>query len=95
MDLGKEFIKYVKMMPCLVCGKDEVDAHHLQAIGMGNNRKNKTDKDFSCVPLCRIHHTEYHSLGLVDMEKKYRCYRLNFWKEAHHLVLTFLKDSDE
>ena len=92
MDLGKEFIKYIKKMPCLVCGRGEVDAHHLDAIGMGNNRKKKTEKDFSCVPLCKTHHGEYHNMGLVAMQDKYKGNRLNFWKDNRNLLLPFLLD---
>ena len=90
MDLGKKFIKYIKEMPCSVCGNGDVDAHHLEAIGMGNNRKKKNDKDFSCVPLCRIHHSEYHNMGLVAMQDKYRGNRLNLWKDNRNILFYFL-----
>ena len=64
MKTNKEYIKYIKSQACSVCGALEVDAHHMDFIGMGGNRKKPSLKDFSCVSLCRMHHTEYHSYNL-------------------------------
>ena len=63
-----------------------VDAHHMDFIGMGGNRKNATLKDFSCVSLCRIHHTEYHSLGHKQFTDKYN---RDLWKEVYYNLRGF------
>ena len=79
----KKYIAYVKSHPCVVCGKIPVDPDHLEAIGLGGNRKKPTLKDFSCVPLCRIHHTERHSIGIGAFEVYYK---VNLWKEAFKIL---------
>ena len=91
MDLKKEtkeFLSYVRSNPCLVCGAVPVDADHLKARGMGGiGVKGRTHtgtlQDFSCIPLCRLHHTERHSLSLTDFQTKYK---VNLWKEAFLLL---------
>lgn len=47
---------------CIVCGK-AADLHHVDAIGMGYNRKTKAQIGDRIMPLCRLHHTELHSIG--------------------------------
>lgn len=51
----------VRRQPCLICGAQADDAHHLrfaQDRGMGL----KVGDQF-CVPLCRGHHRENHTWG--------------------------------
>ncbi len=57
----KEHLKFVATQPCLVCGRQPSDAHHLRfaqprALGM------KVSDEFS-VPLCRTHHRNLHQTG--------------------------------
>ena len=85
----KEYLRYIKTQYCLVCGKTPIDCDHLEAIGMGNNRKHQTPRDFSCIPLCRIHHSERHASGNVKFEKKYR---INLWKESFILLRRYFID---
>jgi hypothetical protein len=57
----KEHLKFVASQPCLVCGRNPADAHHLrftQPKGMGL----KVSDEFT-VPLCRVHHRELHGFG--------------------------------
>ena len=94
MDLKKEtkeYLKYVKSHPCTLCGATQVDADHLIHRGMGGvGAKGKTHtgtlQDFTCVPLCRQHHTERHSLGIKGFDSKYK---INLWKEAFLLLRSF------
>ena len=86
-DKSLEYIDYIRDQECLVCFKSFVDPDHLEAIGMGGNRKKPSLKHYSCIPLCRIHHTERHSLGLPRFEKKYK---INLWKEAFRILRKFL-----
>lgn len=55
---------------CLVCGKP-ADLHHVDAVGMGYNRREKPQLGAKVMPLCRIHHTEYHTLGGTAFDAKY------------------------
>lgn len=79
---GEEYISYVKQKPCCICYDFPVDAHHLVAIGMGNNRKKGSDRDFTCIPLCREHHSEFHNSGLNAINHRYN---IDLWKEAFML----------
>src|SRR5262245_32211470 len=57
----KEHLKFVATQPCLVCGRQPSDPHHLRfaqprAIGL------KVSDEFT-VPLCRGHHRQLHQAG--------------------------------
>jgi len=78
-----KYLDYIRGCTCLVCFASSPDPDHLEAIGMGGNRKKATPKHFSAIPLCRTHHTERHSLGIPRFEDKYK---INLWKEAFRLL---------
>ena len=82
---SKKYLDYIKEKPCLVCGTMPCDPHHMDAIGMGGANKNGS-KDWTCVPLCRIHHGEYHSYGLNKFETRYN---INLWKDAFNLIRSY------
>jgi hypothetical protein len=57
----KSHLRFVAQQPCLVCGRQPCDAHHLrfaQSRGLGL----KVSDEFT-VPLCRAHHRELHQSG--------------------------------
>jgi hypothetical protein len=54
----------------------------MEAVGMGGANKDGF-KDYSCVPLCRYHHNEYHSTGIHYFESRYG---VNLWKDAFNLL---------
>ena len=84
-----KYVDYIRGCTCLVCFASSPDPDHLEAIGMGGNRKNPTLKHFSCVPLCREHHTERHMIGIPSFEDKYK---INLWKEAFKLLRSYYVD---
>lgn len=55
---------------CAVCGKRS-DLHHIDAIGIGNNRNEVQHLGREVMSLCRLHHMEIHSLGTDDFMTKY------------------------
>ena len=58
----RDHVQYVAKRPCLICGRQPSDAHHLrfsQSRALGR----KVGDEFT-VPLCRGHHREVH--GCVD-----------------------------
>jgi|TARA_R100000084_G_C4619409_1_gene132348 hypothetical protein len=91
MSRNKEFINLVKTFGCSVCGGSPVDAHHLDTIGMGSNRKKDCIEDFSCVPLCRQHHQEWHQIGNTEFEDKYH---LNMWKICYLMNKGFRRENE-
>ena len=55
---------------CCVCGK-KADLHHVDQVGMGYNRDTKPQLGALVMPLCREHHSEYHTLGKTEFESRY------------------------
>ena len=55
---------------CCVCGK-RADLHHIDAIGMGNDRNEVQHLGREVMSLCRVHHNEIHALGKKDFFAKY------------------------
>ncbi len=80
----EEYIKYIKSQGCLICGSTPVDPHHLEARGMGKYKAGI--KDFSCIPLCREHHSEWH-FNSAKFEEKYH---FKSWREAFRLLRRFI-----
>lgn len=55
---------------CCVCGK-KAELHHVDRVGMGNNRNEIVHEGRRCLPLCREHHTEIDHLGDVRLCERY------------------------
>ena len=76
----KEHLKFVAAQPCLICGRQPSDPHHLRfaqprAIGL------KVSDEFT-IPLCRGHHRQLHQTGNEAA----------WWAERNINVLTIAKD---
>lgn len=59
----------VRCLPCIVpgCWKGPIEAAHAKARGMGGvNSDNR-----QLVPLCRWHHSEQHTRGVITFQAKY------------------------
>lgn len=84
-----KYIDYIREKPCTVCFDTPSDPDHLKSVGMGRNRKRPMMEHFTCVPLCRKHHIERHSMPLKEFEKKYQ---VNLWKDVvYYLMEYFIK----
>ena len=55
---------------CAVCGR-KTELHHVDHVGMGYNRKEINHIGMRCLPLCREHHMEAHSIGQTAFDAKY------------------------
>ena len=55
---------------CACCG-GKAELHHVDAIGMGRNRKEIPQLGMKVLPLCRKHHNEIHRIGKTDFLKQY------------------------
>ena len=55
---------------CAVCGR-KCELHHVDAVGMGFDRKQISHIGKRCLPLCREHHNEWHNIGGTEFENKY------------------------
>ena len=77
----KAHLKFVAAQPCLVCGRQPTDPHHLRfaqpkAIGL------KVSDEFT-VPLCRGHHRQLHQAG--NEAAWWDTYKINALETATHL----------
>lgn len=68
---------------CAVCGR-RADLHHIDAIGMGNDRNEVKHLGREVMSLCREHHTEIHTVGKAAFMEKYH---LNGGIEADGTIL--------
>ena len=57
----REHVRYVAKQPCLICGRQPSDAHHLRFV-QSRALSRKVSDEFT-VPLCRTHHRELHNCG--------------------------------
>ena len=55
---------------CAVCGW-RAELHHIDAIGMGNDRTEVQHEGREVMSLCREHHTELHTVGKAEFMTKY------------------------
>tara|TARA_R100000655_G_scaffold83969_1_gene123581 strand:+ start:102 stop:401 length:300 start_codon:yes stop_codon:yes gene_type:complete len=89
-----EYVEYIRNQNCCVCYKHAPsDPDHLDAIGMGRNRKNpKLYEHWSCIPLCRKHHIERHSMTIKQFEEKHHC---NLWWEIYNNFSAYVEKKME
>jgi len=83
-----KYLEYIRKQPCLLCGERRVDADHLETIGMGGDRRKRTQKDLTCIPLCRKHHQERHAIGNEKVRQKYY---IDVWREAFNLLRRYIQ----
>ena len=55
---------------CCICGKP-TDLHHVDRLGMGANRDEVIHEGMRVLPLCRVHHTEAHTIDPKKFEGQY------------------------
>ena len=54
---------------CIICGQ-RCDLHHVDRVGMGNNRNKIDHIGRQCLPLCRVHHQEVDQIGDDTLKAK-------------------------
>ena len=94
----RDHVRFVAKQPCLVCGRQPSDAHHVrfaQSPALGR----KVSDEFT-VPLCRGHHREVHRCG--DEPVWWLKARINptvtaraLWLRTHPLLAALQKLHDE
>lgn len=72
-DINAYLIQCIRHKRCCICGRP-ADIHHVDAIGMGNDRRNFDDSENEIIALCREHHTQAHSLGNIRFMERYKVY---------------------
>lgn len=72
-DIDYYLIACIRHKKCCICGSP-ADIHHVDAIGMGGDRRHYDDSQNKIIALCRKHHTIAHQRGnaaFLDMYKVY------------------------
>lgn len=72
-DIGRYLYYCIKNRVCAICGR-KGEIHHVDKIGMGNDRRSIDDSDYRKICLCRTHHTEDHTIGEKAFQEKYKVY---------------------
>lgn len=76
------YVTHIKDISCLICGRNS-DPHHVIARGWREVKRN----DYTCIPLCRIHHSEIETVGPSKFEEQYN---INIWEEVSRLAVKYL-----
>lgn len=61
----------LKHRKCAICG-NKGELHHIDTIGIGNDRRTLDDSKHRKISLCRTHHTEAHTIGVDSFNAKYK-----------------------
>ena len=72
-DIGRYLYFCLKNRKCAVCGRDG-EIHHVDTIGMGNDRRKVDDSNYRKICLCRTHHTIAHQKGMDAFQRDYKVY---------------------
>ena len=76
-DIGHYLYACLKLKKCAICGRPG-EIHHVDTIGMGNDRRTLDDSQHRKICLCRIHHTEAHTTGFESFSNKYKVYGIKY-----------------
>ena len=69
-DVSKAVYACLMHKRCVICGK-HTELHHVDRVGMGNNRREICHIGMRALPLCREHHNEAHQHGDAALMDKY------------------------
>lgn len=76
-DIDHYLYACLKLKKCVLCGRPG-EIHHVDAIGMGNDRRTIDDSQHRKICLCRTHHTEAHATGVDSFTNKYKVYGIKY-----------------
>lgn len=86
-DIGRYLYSCLAHKRCAVCGA-KADLHHVDAVGMGRNRREITHLGMRAESLCRVHHEQAHSMGQTSFDNHYHFFGIamdDTLCEIHHL----------
>lgn len=78
-DIDTYLIQCIRYRRCCICGRP-ADIHHVDAIGMGNDRRHYDDSQNEIAALCRNHHNLAHSLGWQRFMSRYKVYGIKRYR---------------
>lgn len=72
-DIYNYLVSCIYHRKCCICGKS-ADIHHVEAIGMGRDRRHYDDSDHEVIALCRCHHALAHQKGRLEFFRLYHVF---------------------
>lgn len=91
-DIGRYVYACLANRRCAICGA-KADIHHVDQVGMGRNRREIVHEGMDVLPLCRIHHTEAHTIGKNTFMEKYHLQGVKL--DKHLCRVLKLRESSE
>ena len=84
-----QYVNFVRQQKCCICfNPPPNDPDHLDQIGMGRKRQDPSLLEhFSCIPLCRKHHSERHTMPIKQFEEIHNC---NLWWEIYDCFTNYI-----
>lgn len=80
-EVDEMYLQFVRTQPCVVAScNTKAEPHHLISRGAWGS-------DYTCIPMCRKHHSEIEQLGTDKFQHRYS---LNTWQEAHRTLNKFV-----
>ena len=68
-------LRFIRSLPCCICGRIDTEAAHIRTanIQIGKRQSGLAEKpsDHWTVPLCRVHHSEQHSMNEMKFWASY------------------------
>ena len=105
-DVGDYIYACLLAQKCCICGKP-ADLHHWDRVGMGRSRKKLEHEGMLAEPLCRLHHTECHTMPREDFDLRYKIspvaiddrikeiWGLNGCRGRHDRIEEWIEESEE
>lgn len=78
-DIDSTLIACIRAKRCCLCGRPG-EIHHIDTIGMGNDRKTYDDSYNRIICLCRAHHTEAHAKGVQEFCRLHKVYGIEKYR---------------
>ena len=83
-----KYLTFIRSLPCSIqgCGYDS-EAHHIETGGIGMK-----GSDLLTIPLCRYHHSQYHSIGRMTFCDKYN---IDKWEVVAKCTEKYIMELEE
>lgn len=78
-DIDMYLIQCIRYRKCCICGRP-ADIHHVDAIGMGADRRTADDSLKEIAALCRTHHALAHQRGWKEFAAAYKIYGIERYR---------------
>ena len=95
-DISRYIYCCLMFKKCCISGK-KAELHHVDAVGMGRDRKEIVHLGYRVLPLSRAYHTEAHTIGQKTFDEKYKVYGIKLDKmlcEIWNVKWTIVKRVD-